>query len=236
VEVARRLASASHLLISVPPGKSGDPVLNWHRPDIAGARGLEWIGYLSTVGVYGDHGGNWVDEDALARPVNERSQWRLAAETAWRLLAGEANLPLAIFRLAGIYGPGRNQLCGVSNGKARRIVKPGQVFNRIHVEDIAAILATSMARPPDGVRVYNVCDDEPAPPQEVIEYAAALLGIAPPPEVAIDDPQVSAMARSFYADNKRCRNGRIREELGITLRFPTYREGLKALFAAGAPY
>ena len=234
--VARRLASASHLLISVPPGKHGDPVLNWHRADIAGSRSLQWTGYLSTVGVYGDHDGDWIDEDMPARPINERSQWRLAAETAWRLLAGETGLPLAIFRLAGIYGPGRNQLRGVAEGKARRIIKPGQVFNRIHVEDIAAVLAASMARPPEGVRIYNVCDDEPASPQEVIEYAAMLLGVAPPPETAIDDPRVSAMARSFYADNKRCRNARIRQELGIALRFPTYREGLKALFAAGAPY
>ncbi|MCB1436123.1 MAG: SDR family oxidoreductase [Rhodobiaceae bacterium] len=229
--VARRLAQATHLLISVPPGAGGDPVLACHRADIIAAPDLEWIGYLSTIGVYGDHDGAWIDEETPPRPQNERSQWRLEAETAWRDLARERGAPLAIFRLAGIYGPGRNQLRSLTQGKARTILKPGQVFNRIHVEDIAATVLASIARPPEGARAYNVCDDEPAPPQEVTAFAAALLGLAPPPLVAIDDPQLSAIARSFYTENKRCRNARIKDELGVILRFPTYREGLKRLFA-----
>lgn len=232
--ISAALRPATHLLVSAPPSAEGDPVLRRFAADIAARAGLGWIGYLSTVGVYGDHGGAWIDETAPCRPVNARSRWRLEAESAWRTLAGNGGIPLAIFRLAGIYGPGRNQLASLKAGTARRVVKPGQVFNRIHVDDVARVLEASIARPPERTRIYNVCDDEPAPPQEVVAFAAALMGIDPPPEIPFAGAGLSDMARSFYADNKRCRNERIRRELGVALAWPTYREGLRALFEAGA--
>jgi nucleoside-diphosphate-sugar epimerase len=205
------LAQASHLLISIAPNDEGDPVLNTMADDIAAsAPHIEWAGYLSTVGVYGDHGGGWVDE------------------TAWQALAARSGLPLHIFRLAGIYGPGRGPFAKVRKGTARRIVKPGQVFSRIHVEDIARVLAASIARPDPG-RVYNVCDDEAAPPQDVLGYAAELLGLELPPEEDYATAPLTPMARSFYAESKQVRNERIKQELGVRLRFPTYREGLRAL-------
>ena len=231
--VARRLAQATHLLISVPPGAGGDPVLACHRADIIAAPDLEWIGYLSTIGVYGDHDGAWIDEETPPRPQNERSQWRLEAETAWRDLARERGAPLAIFRLAGIYGPGRNQLRSLTQGKARTILKPGQVFNRIHVEDIAATVLASIARPPEGARAYNVCDDEPAPPQDVIAFAAELLGLPVPPEIPFDEAALSPMARSFFGESKRVSNRRVKAELGLALAYPDYRAGLRAILAAG---
>lgn len=231
--IAAAMMQASHILVSVPPDEAGDPVLRAFGADIAqAAPHLAWIGYLSTVGVYGDRGGAWIDEDAPLDPVNARSRRRVAAEAAWTRSAGHAGVPLAIFRLAGIYGPGRNQLNSLRAGTAKRIVKPGQVFNRIHVDDIATVLEASMARPPKDLRAYNVCDNEPAPPQDVITYAAQLLGVAPPAEIPFDTAQMSAMAASFYADNKRCRNARIRQELGVGLAYPTYREGLGALLAS----
>lgn len=225
-DLAPALARASHLLISPAPGPGGDPVLNAMRDQIArAAPHLDWAGYLSTIGVYGNHDGGWVDEDTPLTPATERGRLRVDAESAWQSLAAETGLKLHIFRLAGIYGPGRGPFEKVRQGKARRLIKPGQVFSRIHVEDIASVLQASIARPDPG-RVYNVCDDNPAPPQDVIGHAAELLGAPMPPEVQWDEADLTPMARSFYAESKRVRNDRIKDELGVSLRFPTYREGL----------
>ena len=218
------LSEATHLLTSVAPDGSGDPVLAAQRNEIAASQHLEWVGYLSTVGVYGDHGGGWVDEDTPLTPSTTRGLQRVTAETAWAVLG----LPLHVFRLAGIYGPGRGPFEKVRDGTARLIVKPGQVFSRIHVEDIAQVLAASIARPNPG-RVYNVCDDAPSPPEDVLAYAAELLGLPRPPEVPFDPASMSPMAASFYAENKRVRNDRIKTELGVTLRYPDYRAGLEAM-------
>lgn len=230
---ARQMAGTSHFLFSVPPDVDGDPVLDCHGADIVKLQGLRWLGYLSTTGVYGDHGGGWVDETTPTAPkkrLNQRSQWRVAAEQAWLDWGRDHGLPVHIFRLAGIYGPGRNALENLARGKARRIVKPGHVFSRIHVDDLATVLQASMAQPNPGA-IYNVCDDEAAPPQDVIAHAAQLLGQPPPPEIAFDDVDLSPMAASFYKDNKRVRNSRIREELGVELRYPNYRVGLAGLLA-----
>ncbi|MGE3874158.1 MAG: SDR family oxidoreductase [Parvibaculaceae bacterium] len=217
----------THLLVSAPPGEAGDPILNCHAQDLARLAGsLRWAGYLSTTGVYGDRGGDWVDETSPLEPTTARGERRLAAETAWR----DLRLPLHIFRLAGIYGPGRNQLVSLRDGTAKRIVKPGQIFSRIHVEDIAGVLEASIARRNPG-QAYNVCDDEPCPPQDVVAFAAMLLEMPPPPETAFDDAELSPMARSFYAESKRVSNRRIKDELGYRLIYPTYREGLTALLA-----
>ena len=191
-------------------------------------------GYLSTTGVYGDHGGGWVDEGAALTPATERGRARVAAEAEWAALADRTGAALHVFRLAGIYGPGRGPFAKVRAGTARRIVKPGQVFSRIHVDDIAAVLLASIDRPADaadGGRVYNVCDDDPAPPQDVLAHAAHLLGLPPPPAVDFAEADLSPMARSFYAESKRVRNDRIKAELDVRLRHPTYRDGLAALLA-----
>jgi len=226
------LDAATHLLLSAGPDAGGDPVLNALGPDIAArADRFAWAGYLSTLGVYGDRQGGWVDETADCRPATERGRLRLAAEAAWMQMHREHGLPLHVFRLAGIYGPGRGPFAKVRRGTARRIVKPGQVFSRIHVEDIATVLEASIARPCPG-RTYNVCDDEPAPPQDVIAHAARLLGMPLPPEVPIEMADMSPMARSFYAESKRVSNARLHEELGVALAYPTYREGLAALLGA----
>lgn len=225
---AAALRDASHILVSVPPDSAGDPVLDCHGSAIAALPDLSWFGYLSTTGVYGDHGGGWVDESTPLGADTGRGGRRVAAETGWLDLHRRHGLPVHLFRLAGIYGPGRNQLETVRAGTARRIVKPGQVFSRIHVEDIATVLEASIVRPNPGA-AYNVCDDEAAPPQQVVSYAAALLGVEPPAEIPFEEAELSPMAKSFYADNKRCRNDRIKAELGVSLRYPTYREGLRAL-------
>lgn len=221
--IAVALREADHLLVSIGPGEAGDPVLAQCRDAIAGAP-LRSIVYLSTIGVYGDHGGAWVDETSLCRPVSTRSRQRLQAEEAWRAFAGEAGVPLAIIRLAGIYGPGRGPFEKIRRGTARRIVKPGQVFNRIHVDDIAAIVEAAFTQRADGI--FNAADDEPAPPEDVLAYAAKLLDVPPPPTVGFEDAEMTPMARSFYGENKRVRNDRIKTELGVTLAHPTYREGL----------
>lgn len=228
---AAALAGTSHLLSSVPPGEAGEPVLDAHAGEIAALPGLAWAGYLSTTGVYGDAAGGWVDESAPIAPSGARGRRRAEAEARWLALWRDQGLPLHIFRLSGIYGPGRNQLESLRAGTAKRIVKPGQVFSRIHVEDIAAVLEASIARPHPGA-AYNVCDDEPADPAEVVTFASGLLGVAPPPAISADDPSLSPMARSFYADSKRVSNRRIKEELGVRLAYPTYREGLRALLGA----
>jgi len=227
--VEEALGRVSHVLISAGPDAEGDPALRLCGPAVAErAAQLDWVGYLSTTGVYGDHGGGWVDEDTPLTPGTRRGAMRLAAEDAWRAIP---DLPLHIFRLAGIYGPGRGPFAKVRAGTARRIVKPGQVFSRIHAEDIAQVLEASIRQPDPGA-VYNLCDDDPAPPQDVILHAAELLGLEPPPEEAFDSAEMSAMARSFYAESKRVSNRRIKEELGVTLYYPDYRAGLAALLQA----
>ncbi len=221
------LGDATHLLTSVSPTASGDPVINEAADALRAATHLEWVGYLSTTGVYGDHAGGWVDEDTPLTPSTERGRARVAAEAEWTALG----LPLHIFRLAGIYGPGRGPFSKVKSGKARRIIKEGQVFSRTHVDDIAQVLAASIARPDPGA-AYNVCDDDPAPPQDVIAHAAKLLDLPIPEAIAIEDAEMSPMARSFYAESKRVRNDRIKDELGVELLYPDYRAGLAAVLEA----
>jgi nucleoside-diphosphate-sugar epimerase len=219
----------THIVDSAPPGAAGDPVIARNRPQLAArASQIKWAAYLSTTGVYGDHAGGWVDEDTPLTPNTERGEKRVEAETQWLDLWRETGFPIHLFRLAGIYGPGRNQLLSIRDGSARRIIKPAQVFSRIHVEDIVRVLEASMAHPHPG-RAYNVCDDEACPPQDVITYAAELLGRPVPPDIPFAEADLSPMARSFYADSKRVSNARIRSELGVTLAYPTYREGLSAL-------
>ncbi len=225
---ASAFAGASHILVSIPPETEGDPVLLRHGEDIAGLRALSWLGYLSTTAVYGDCGGGWVDESAPRRPASERGRRRAAAEDGWRALWREKGVPVHIFRLAAIYGPGRSPFEALRSGTAKRILKPGQVFSRIHVEDLAAVLSASMARPRPGA-IYNVADDEPAPAEAVVAYAARLLGMPAPPLVPLDEAALSPLARSFYDENRRVRNDRIKEELHIRLSHPDYRTGLKAI-------
>lgn len=217
------LDAATHLLISAGPDADGDPVLRELRDEIA-EREFDWVGYLSTTGVYGDHKGGWVDEDTPLMPSTRRGQWRVAAEAEWQAM----DLPLHIFRLAGIYGPGRGPFSKVREGTARRIIKDGQVFSRIHVEDIAQVLAASIAQPNAGA-VYNLCDDDPAPPQDVIGHAAELLGLPLPEAVDYETADMTPMAQSFYAESKRVKNDRIKDELGVVLKYPDYRVGLQAL-------
>jgi nucleoside-diphosphate-sugar epimerase len=226
------LADAECLLISIPTDAAGDPVLARFGDAVASAPRLRWIGYLSTVGVYGDHGGEWIDETTPPRPSSARARRRVAAEAAWLALSARAGKAVQVFRLAGIYGPGRNALQNLADGTAKRIVKPGQVFNRIHVDDIAAVLMASIARPRPGA-IYNVADDEPAPQQDMVAYAAALAGVPPPPEIPFEQADLSPMAVSFWGANRRVRNRRIKHDLGVALRYPTYREGLRALREAG---
>ncbi|WP_343116293.1 SDR family oxidoreductase [Ostreiculturibacter nitratireducens] len=234
--LAPALDRASHVLSSIGPGEDGDPVVAALSDDLAAAAPhLEWVGYLSTTAVYGDHEGDWVDENTPLAPASRRGALRVQAEGEWQALAARSGLPLHIFRLAGIYGPGRGPFAKLRDGSARRIVKPGQVFSRIHVDDIAQALTASMNRPVTGA-IYNLCDDEPAPPQDVIGYAADLLGIPRPPEVSFDEADLSPMARSFYGESKRVRNDRIKRDLGLRLIHPTYREGLAATLAAEAAH
>lgn len=221
------LDAATHVLVSAGPTEDGDPVLKQLRSEIAARRDqFEWVGYLSTTGVYGDHNGGWVDEDTPLSPSTKRGRMRVEAEAEWQSL----DLPLHIFRLAGIYGPGRGPFSKVRNGSARRIIKAGQVFSRIHVDDIAQVLAASIARPNPG-GVYNVCDNDPAPPQDVIAFAAELLDLPIPPAQDFETADMSPMARSFYAESKKVRNERIKDDLGVTLLYPDYRAGLRALLA-----
>jgi nucleoside-diphosphate-sugar epimerase len=231
-EIASDIAASDAILVSIPPDQSGDPVLSAFQDAIAAAPNLRWVGYLSTVGVYGDHAGQWTDETTPASPQQQRSRIRAGAEQAWLTFGASRRVALHIFRLSGIYGPGRNQLAQLAAGTARRIVKPGQMFNRIHVADIAVVIEASLAHPRGGA-IYNVSDNEPAPPQDVVAYAAQLCGIEPPPEIPFDSAELSAMGRSFFSESKRVRNDLIRQELGVDLRYPTYREGLTALRESG---
>ena len=230
--ITQDIAEAEAILVSVPPDGSGDPVLAAFADRITAAPNLRWIGYLSTVGVYGDHAGGWVDETTPVAPCEARSQARADVEQAWLSFGAVCGIAVHIFRLPGIYGPGRNQLAQLAAGTARRIVKPGQVFNRIHVADIAAVIEASLQRPRGGA-IYNISDDEPAPAQDVVSFAADLCGVAPPPEIPFESAELSPMARSFYGESKRVRSALIRSELGVVLRYPTYREGLTALRAGG---
>ena len=227
-DMAPALNGATHLLISAAPDGAGDPVLAALHDEIAARAGqFEWVGYLSTTGVYGDHGGDWVDETTPLTPSTKRGIARVQAESAW---AAIPDLPLHIFRLAGIYGPGRGPFAKVRAGTARRIIKADQVFSRTHVADIARVLAASIRNPNPGA-VYNVCDNDPAAPQDVIGYAADLLGLPLPPAEDFEKAEMSPMARSFYAESKKVRNDRIKNELGVELLYPDYRSGLKALLA-----
>lgn len=221
------IAAADALLLSLPPDERGDPVLARHADALAAAPAV-WVGYLSTTGVYGDRQGGWVDEESALRPVGERGRRRVAAEAAW----AATGLPIHVFRLAGIYGPGRSLLDRLRLGRVTRVVKPGQVFSRVHVADVAQVLAASMTRPNPG-RAYNVADDLPAPPEDVIDYACHLLGLPPLPTVAFDGATLTTLASSFWTESKRVSNRRIKDELAVALACPDYRSGLAAVLAAG---
>lgn len=226
--IAEALRTATHVLVSIAPSETGDPVLLQHGDDLKTSK-PNWIGYLSTVGVYGNHDGAWVDEDTECRPVSRRSVQRMAAETDWLEFSASTQVPVQIFRLSGIYGPGRNAFENFRKGKARRLVKPGQVFNRIHVADIAGAVSAAMSSPT--TRIFNVTDDEPAPPQDVVTFAADLLGVEAPPEIPFETADLTPMARSFYGENKRVSNRRVKDELGYTFRFPNYRVALQDLLS-----
>jgi nucleoside-diphosphate-sugar epimerase len=217
-------SDVTHIVVSAPPDEAGDPVLHLFADQLQALTHVDWVGYLSTTGVYGDKGGDWVDEDSALVPNTIRGERRLSAEREWLQLT----LPVHLFRLAGIYGPGSNQLVSMKNGTAKRIIKAGQIFSRIHVEDIAGVLEASISKPHPG-RAYNVCDDEPCPPQDVVAYAAELLGLPVPPDIPFEQAELSPMAKSFYADSKRVLNTRIKTELEYKLIYPNYRVGLRAL-------
>jgi len=230
-ELAAVMKRATHLIQSIAPGRDGDPMMRHETPPIAELMpNLKWAGYLSTVGVYGDHGGAWVTEEASLEPVSARSVERVAAERAWLAFGEEGNIPVAVLRLSGIYGPGRNAFCNLAAGTARRLIKPNQVFNRIRVEDIAGAVVFLSGRSIGGI--FNVTDHEPAPPQDIVAEAARLMGVAPPPETPFETAELSPMARSFYGENKRVSNTRLRD-LGFVFRFPDYRISLADLWSGG---
>jgi hypothetical protein len=225
---ARLLEGATHVLVSIPPDLEGCPALRFHGADLAALGTLQWIGYLSTIGVYGDAAGGWVDETTPARPQSERALRRWQAEQAWAAFGRKTGVRTEIFRLPGIYGPGRSVIESLKAGTAKRIIKPGQVFNRIHVEDIARALEAAMETAA-GHDLYNVVDDHPGPPQDVVTYAAELLGLPAPPEVPLERASLTPMGASFYSENKRVRNDRLKSAFGFTLKYPSYREGLLAI-------
>lgn len=230
--LVKAVAEADAVLASVQPAEDGDPALGPLRDALMAAPNLRWIGYLSTIGVYGDQGGAWIDEDTPPAPTNARTRQRVDIEEAWLELGRDSGKPVQIFRLSGIYGPGRNAITKLRSGTANRLIKPGQVFNRIHVDDIAGVLMASLAKPRQGA-IYNVTDDEPGPPQDVITFAAELTGLEPPPEIPFEQAKLSPMAASFYGESKRVSNALVKRELGYAFRYPTYREALRALAAAG---
>lgn len=232
MDPADLLQGATHVLLSIPPGAEGDPAFRQHAEDIAAAGTVEWVGYFSTTGVYGDRDGGWVDETSELRPGSDRSQRRVDAEHDWLMWGDRHGISVQIFRLPGIYGPGRSAVDQVKADTARRVSKPGHVFSRIHVEDIATTVAASIARPRPG-GIYNVCDDEPAAPGDVVAYVCELLGKKPPPEIPYDAAEMSPMAKSFWSDNRRVRNDRIKEELGVRLDFPDYRIGIRGILGLG---
>jgi nucleoside-diphosphate-sugar epimerase len=232
-ELTSAAGEADCVLISVPPKDNGDPVLDVLADTFAVAKHLRAIVYLSTIGVYGDHGGGWVDEQTPTQPDSGRGRERLAAERAWQDFGARRGIAVAILRLAGIYGPGQNALVQIARGKARRIVKPGQIFNRIHVGDIAQAIDAAFTRAASGI--FNLADDDPTPAGDPIVFAAQLLGREPPPQIAFEDaaPSMSPMALSFWQECRRVKNGKLKRELGVALRYPSYREGLSALFEEG---
>ncbi|CAH1659061.1 NAD(P)-dependent oxidoreductase [Hyphomicrobiales bacterium] len=230
--LAKAVAEADAVLVSVQPAEDGDPALGPLRAALMAAPNLRWIGYLSTIGVYGDQGGAWIDEATPPAPTNARTRQRVEIEEAWLELGRDSGKPVQIFRLSGIYGPGRNAITKLRAGTANRLIKPGQVFNRIHVDDIAGVLMASLAQPRQGA-IYNVTDDEPGPPQDVITFAADLTGLTPPPEIPFEQAQLSPMAASFYGESKRVSNALVKREFGYAFRYPTYREALRALAEAG---
>ncbi len=229
-ELNGAIAEAEDVLVSVPPDENGDPVLSVFGAALSRAKKLCEIVYLSTIGVYGDRGGQWVDEDTPPEPDSARAGARLAAERDWQRVGQGSGADVAVLRLAGIYGPGQNALVQIARGKARRVVKAGQVFNRIHVGDVAQAIDAAFARRASGI--FNVADDEPSPPADPIVFAARLLGVAPPPEIPFAQAAqtMSPMALSFWQECRRVRNDKLKRELGVTLCYPTYREGLRALF------
>ena len=230
-ELAGAMKEATHLVQSIAPGREGDPMFRAGTPPLEELLPkLQWVGYLSTIGVYGDHGGAWVTEETPVKPVSERSRERVEAEDAWLEYGARQGIPVAVLRLAGIYGPGRNAFRNLADGTARRVVKPNQVFNRIRVEDIAAAAAFLAAHGMGGI--FNVTDDEPAAPQDVVTEAARLMGVEPPPEIPFETADMSPMARSFYGENKRVSNARLRQT-GFELAFPNYRVSLAQLWASG---
>ncbi|MBB6486385.1 SDR family oxidoreductase [Rhizobium lusitanum] len=229
--LAEAMASATHLVQSIAPGKSGDPLLRLAQLNLKALMPkLEWVCYLSTVGVYGDHKGAWVSEQTSLHPVADRSVERVEAEDGWLRVGIRLDLPVSVLRLSGIYGPGRNAFCNLDKGTARRLIKANQVFNRIRVEDIGACARFLSEHRLGGI--YNVTDDEPAPPQDVIAEAARLMGIEPPPEQPFETAELSPMARSFYGENKRVSNAKLRA-LGFAFRYPEYRMSLAELWSSG---
>jgi len=224
------LSQTTHLVHSIAPDENGDAVLRHHQADLENTSSIEWMCYYSTVGVYGNTDGAWIDENAACDPLNQRSQWRVEAEEAWRMFARQNGVPLLILRLAGIYGQGRSSFDKLEAGTARRIVKKGQVFNRIHVTDIGRVTALAAKAKLEGT--FNLADDEPAPPQDLVSFAADMAGVRSPSEVAFEDADMTPMARSFYSDNKRVSNAAIKKALGIELLYPTYRKGLTAIYGA----
>ncbi len=231
-DFARVFQDVTHLLVTTPPGEAGDPVLHAHAADLERLRSLRGIVYLSTTGVYGDAGGAWVDEAAPIRPVHQRGVRRAEAEQAWNEIGETVGVPVTVLRLPGIYGPGRSAFDQLRAGTAKRLVKPGQIFSRAHVDDIAQAIEAALAL--ETGAVLNIADDEPAPPQDVVTEAARILGVDPPPEESFEaaSSRLSPMALEFYSANRRIANGRMKEELGLTLRHPTYREGLRAILKA----
>jgi nucleoside-diphosphate-sugar epimerase len=228
-EICGALSKATHLLISIPPQPSGDVVLQNFSSQIGECKNLEWIGYISSTGVYGDTQGGWVDESSLLQPATELNVRRVEAENGWLSLVKDCGYPVMIFRCAAIYGPGRNLLVSVKQGRARRIEKPGLVFSRIHVEDLAQTLEASVRNPKPG-EIYNVSDDLPAPPTEAVDHACKLLHVTPPPLIPFESAELSEIARGFYQTCKRVGNKKIKEELGVKLKYPDYRSGLDAIF------
>lgn len=227
-EISRLLQGTTHLVHSIPPGNEGDHALMHYEQALANLGTLRWVGYLSTVGVYGDQDGQWVNEETAPKPNSARATARVGAEQAWLEFGERSGIPVHIFRLAGIYGPGRSVFDKLANGTARRIKKDGQVFSRIHLSDIATVLEASIAKPRAGA-IYNVADDEPAAPGDVVAHAAKMIGATPPPEIDFEDADLSPMARSFYQGSRKIGNALIKSELGVELRYPTFREGLASL-------
>ena len=233
LNLSEALEGTTHLLSSVPPKSMTDPVIEQYLSNILNiSKNLHWAGYLSSTSVYGDKGGDLVDEKSDCLPTSIRGNDRHLAENSWRELWRQHDVPLHVFRLSGIYGPGRNALEVVKKGKANRIIKKGQVFNRIHVDDIVKVLLASINQINPG-SVYNICDDLAAPPQDIILFACKLLNVAPPPEIPFNQAKISNIISSFYLENKRVSNSLIKSELGIKLSYPEYRSGLKSIFKNG---